>query len=66
MQDAVGALAASRGALLTALDGIDEASFYRLSAVGREEYSVISVLENPAHHDREHAQQLRATVGARG
>lgn len=62
--DAVRGLTASRQALLAALDGIDEASFYRLGAVGREEYSVLSVLENAAHHDREHGQQLRAIVAA--
>ncbi len=64
VSDAVRGLTASRRALLDALDGIDEASFYRLGTVGREEYSVLSVLENAAHHDREHAQQLRATVAA--
>ena len=63
--DAVRELTASRQALLGALDGVDEASFYRLGTVGREEYSVLSVLENVAHHDREHAQQLR-DIGAGG
>jgi|GEM_PF-2100517 len=60
--DAVRALSAARQALLDALDGIDEASFYRLGTVGREEYSVLSVLENAAHHDREHVQQIRSIV----
>ena len=64
VSDAVEALAASRQALMAALDGIDEASFYRLGAIGREEYSVLSVLENAAHHDREHAQQIRSIVAA--
>ena len=62
--DAVHQLSASRQALLAALDGIDEPALYQLVAVGREEYSVLSVLENVAQHDREHARQLRAIVAA--
>ena len=62
--DAVRELTAGRQALLEALVGIDEASFYRLSTVGREEYSVLSVLENVAHHDREHGQQVRSIVAS--
>lgn len=62
--EAVREISASRQALLDALEGIDEASFYRLGMVGREEYSVLSVLENVAHHDREHAQQIRVIVAA--
>ena len=60
--EAVRELAASRQAVLDALEGIDEASFYRLGTVGREEYSVLSVLENVAHHDGEHAHQIRSIV----
>jgi uncharacterized damage-inducible protein DinB len=60
LADAVQRLDTSRKELLAALDGIDEESFYRLDMVGREEYSVLSVLENVAHHDREHGQQLRS------
>lgn len=60
--EAVRELAASRQSLLAALDGIDEASFYQLQTLGREEYSVLSVLENVAHHDREHGQQVRSIV----
>ena len=58
-------LDASRRALRAALDGVDEASFYRLGVVGREEYSIISVLENTANHDREHAGQIQAILAAR-
>ncbi len=65
INDAVRELAAARQALLNALDDIDEASFYRLSILGREEYSVLSVLENVAHHDREHGQQVRSIVTSR-
>jgi hypothetical protein len=28
--------------------------------IGHEEYSVLSVLENAASHDREHARQIRS------
>ena len=60
--DAVDRLAASHRALLAALDGVDEASFYRLRAVGHEEYSILSVLENGTNHDREHAGQVQAIL----
>ncbi len=59
---AVRQLTDARQALLATLDGIDEESFYRLGTIGRQEYSVLSVLENAAHHDREHAQQIRSIV----
>ncbi len=60
--DAVDRLAASHRALLVALDGMDEESFYRLRAVGHEEYSILSVLENGTNHDREHAGQVQAIL----
>ncbi len=53
----------SRQALLAAIDGVVEDTFYQLQRVGHEEYSVLSVLENVALHDREHAAQLEAIVG---
>ena len=62
--DAVDRLAASHRALLAALDGVDEASFYRLRSVGHEEYSILSVLENGTNHDREHAGQVQAILSA--
>jgi uncharacterized damage-inducible protein DinB len=37
-------------------------TFYELRRVGHEEYSVLSVLENVANHDREHAEQIRAIL----
>jgi uncharacterized damage-inducible protein DinB len=52
------ALARVRAALTAALDGVDEAAFYDLRAVGHEQYSVLSVLENVANHDREHLEQI--------
>jgi uncharacterized damage-inducible protein DinB len=53
-----------RKALLKSLDALDEdpvanETFYTLKQMGHEEYSVLSVLENVANHDREHAGQIR-------
>ena len=62
--DAIERLAASRAALLAALDGVDEESFYRLQLIGHEEYSAISLLENTVNHDREHAAQVREILAA--
>jgi len=57
----------SRKALLNALEGLETdprgyETFYELRKVGHEEYSVLSVLENVANHDREHAEQIRAIL----
>ena len=57
----------ARKELLRALEGLDTdprayETFYELKRVGHEEYSVISLLENVASHDREHAAQMRAIV----
>ena len=57
-------LDAVRAALLAAIDGVDEESFYRLQTVGHEEYSVLSLLENVALHDREHAPQVQEILAA--
>lgn len=57
-RDAAQQLDASRAALLGALEGVDEESFYKLQTVGHEEYSPLSLLENNAMHDREHADQV--------
>ena len=62
--DACERLAGSRQALLAALEGVDEEPFYRLAAVGHEEYSILSVFENQANHDREHAEQIRSILAA--
>jgi len=59
---ALSALSASRDAFLKAVAEVDEDDFYRLQTIGHEEYSVLSILENNAAHDREHAQQIRKTV----
>lgn len=61
---AIERLRAAREALLKALEGVDEESFYRLRSVGHEEYSVLSLLENVALHDREHEAQVREIIAA--
>jgi len=58
--DALPELDASRRALVAALEGVEEQSFYTLRTVGHEEYSIFSLLENVASHDREHAGQIKA------
>ena len=58
-------LDAGRTALLQAIDDVSEEAFYEIKRLGHEEYSVLSLLENTAAHDHEHAAQIRATVGAR-
>ena len=63
-KDAADRLAASRAALLGAVGGVDEESFYRLAQVAHEEYSIISLLENTINHDREHGAQVQALAGA--
>jgi hypothetical protein len=60
--DALDKLSASRSALLAAIDGIDEESFYKLTKMGYEEYSIFSMLENEANHEREHAEQIKKTL----
>lgn len=64
MGEARAALRAARQALRDSLERTDEETFFRLVTVGREEYSVLSVLENVAHHDREHAAQIRSIIAA--
>ena len=57
-------LDASRTALLQALEGVSEDAFYDVQRMGHEEYSVLSILENVANHDREHAAQVGVTLSA--
>jgi hypothetical protein len=59
----------ARKALLKALEALEtdptaSEKFYELRKVGHEEYSVLSVLENVANHDREHAEQIREILAA--
>jgi uncharacterized damage-inducible protein DinB len=62
---AADALERVRRTTLSLLDGIDEDTFYDLRALGREQYSVLSVLENVAGHDHEHLEQIARTLAAR-
>ena len=63
--DAVAQLARTRAALVEMTDGIDDETLYRLRAVGANEYSALSVLENDADHDHEHVAQIsRLFAGA--
>ncbi len=64
--DAVTALDNSRAALVEAIDGVDEDTFYTLHVVGHEEYSVLSLLENVTLHDREHGPQIKEILAATG
>ena len=57
-------LDASRSTLLRMLEGVDEDVFYDVQRVGHEEYSILSVLENVANHDHEHAAQIKAIVAS--
>jgi uncharacterized damage-inducible protein DinB len=61
---AAAALARVRAQLLELVEGIDEKTFYDLRALGKEQYSVVSVLENVASHDHEHVQQIAKTVAS--
>lgn len=65
-QDAAGKLAASHHALLAALEGVDEETFYRVAPIGHEEYSVLSLLQNEANHEREHGGQITEILAATG
>ena len=59
---AAAVLERTRRALLEALDGTDEAAFYDLRTLGREQYSVLSVIENASMHDDEHREQIAKIV----
>lgn len=60
--ESLAALEATRNAVLDGIDHVNEEDFYRLQTIGHEEYSVLSILENVASHDREHAEQIRKTL----
>lgn len=56
----------TRTAVLTMADGLDAATLYEIKPVGREEYSPLSMLENIALHDREHAEQIESLLAGAG
>jgi len=56
------ALERTRSEMLLLLDGVDEGAFYELRALGKEQYSIVSVLENVAAHDHEHLEQISKTL----
>lgn len=59
------ALATTRDLILLAASGVDEDTFYRLGG-GRQQYSVLSTLENVTLHDHEHGAQIEQIMaGAR-
>ena len=60
--EALTALEATRKAVLDGVGHVKEGDFYRLQTIGHEEYSVLSILENVASHDREHAEQIQKTL----
>jgi uncharacterized damage-inducible protein DinB len=60
--EALTQLEATRKAVLDGLCHVNEADFYRLQSIGHEEYSVLSILENVASHDREHSEQIQKTL----
>lgn len=61
---AASALERYRDALTSAVAGVDESTFYEMRALGKDQYSVMSVLENVADHDHEHLGQIAKTIGA--
>lgn len=61
--ETIAALEATRAAALHALEHASEDNFYEIKQLGHEEYSVLSVIENVANHDREHSEQIRKTLG---
>jgi uncharacterized damage-inducible protein DinB len=63
---AAAALERVRKTMTSLLDGIDESTFYDLRALGKEQYSVVSVLENVAAHDHEHLEQIAKTLAQVG
>jgi hypothetical protein len=63
-QAAAEALERARKTMLGLIEGVDETTFYDLRALGKEQYSVVSVLENVAAHDHEHMGQIAKTLAA--
>jgi len=56
--DAVAMLEGTRRFVLAIVDGIPDEILYRLTTIGHEEYSPLSILQNVASHDRDHYTQI--------
>lgn len=56
--DALAMLDVTRQAVRDIIDGIPDEVLYRLTTIGHEEYSPLSVLQNVASHDRDHYTQI--------
>jgi phosphinothricin acetyltransferase len=56
--DAVAMLEGTRRSVLAIVDGIPDEILYRLTTIGHEEYSPLSILQNVASHDRDHYAQI--------
>jgi phosphinothricin acetyltransferase len=61
-EDAPPMLSDTRAAVLKLVDALDDETLYRMTRVGHEEYSPLSLLENIAAHEREHAGQISELV----
>jgi len=57
-------LDAGRAGFLAALAAVSEESLYAIRPVGHEEFSALSLMENVAHHDLEHAAQIREILAS--
>jgi phosphinothricin acetyltransferase len=58
-------LAVTRADVHALVDGVEGETLYRLARVGHEEYSVLSVLQNIAAHDRDHLGQIADLLAPR-
>ncbi len=64
VSDAIQQLEAAGAAFRSALESVGEDAFYTVKPVAHEEFSVLSLLENVTHHDREHAAQIQTILSA--
>lgn len=62
---ALAGMQAAREAILSLAADVDDDTLYHLARLGHEEYSVLSVLQNIAAHDRDHLGQI-AELATRG
>jgi phosphinothricin acetyltransferase len=55
-------LTSTQAEMLRLLEGIDAETLYRMTKVGHEEYSPLSLLENVTMHDGEHLAQIEGLL----